>query len=167
MKVTYKLSFALLLVSQLSFGQFVQNKSYGAMLKTLLSHNVKEMGAKDAMGDTVAVFLDAREKREFDVSHLKNAIWVGYDDFEMSRVKKIAKNKKVIVYCSVGYRSEKITEKLTKAGYTNVTNIVGGVFEWKNLNYPLIDNTGKETDKVHAYSKTWGVWLNKGEKIYN
>lgn len=147
--------------------QFVESKSYGTMLKALLSHNVKEMGAKDAKRDTTAVFLDAREKKEYDVSHLKNAIWVGYDDFDMKRVKDIAKEKKVIVYCSVGYRSEKITEKLTKAGYTNVTNVVGGIFEWKNLDYPIVDNTGKETERVHAYSKTWGIWLNKGEKVYN
>lgn len=147
--------------------QFVESKSYGTMLKALLSHNVKEMGAKDAKRDTGAVFLDAREKKEYNVSHLKNAIWVGYDDFDMKRVKDIYKEKKIIVYCSVGYRSEKITEKLTKAGYTNVTNVVGGIFEWKNLGYPIVDNTGKETEKIHAYSKTWGIWLNKGEKVYN
>lgn len=167
MKFPFKILFVLIFVTKLSFGQFVQNKSYSAMLKALLSHNVKEIGAKDAKLDTASVFLDAREKTEFEVSHIKNAIWVGYDDFEMSRVKSIAKDKKIIIYCSVGYRSEKITEKLTKAGYTTVTNVVGGIFEWKNLGYPVVDNTGKETEKVHAYSKTWGIWLNKGEKVYN
>lgn len=159
--------FILFLLHNICFGQFVQNKSYNVMLKSLLSHNVKEMGAKDAKGDSLAVFLDAREKKEFDVSHLKNAIWVGFDDFDMNRVKGIVKDRKIIVYCSVGYRSEKITEKLTKAGYSNVTNVVGGIFEWKNLGYLVVDNNGKETNKVHAYSKTWGIWLNQGEKVYN
>lgn len=149
------------------YGQFVQNKSYNTMLKGLLSHNVKEMGAKAANGDSTAVFLDARERSEYDVSHIKNATWVGYDDFDINRIKGIPKDKKIIVYCSVGYRSEKITERLNKAGYTNVTNIVGGIFEWKNLGYPVVDNLGNETEKVHAYSKTWGIWLNKGEKVYH
>lgn len=148
------------------FGQFVQSKSYNTMLKALLSHNVKEIGAKEAKQDSLSVFLDAREKKEFEVSHVKNAIWVGYDDFDLNRVKNVDKTKKIIVYCSVGYRSEKITEKLTKAGYKNVSNVVGGIFEWKNLGYPVVDASGKETEKVHAYSKTWGIWLNKGEKVY-
>jgi methionine salvage enolase-phosphatase E1 len=81
-----------LVLTNISLAQFVQSKSYSTMLKALLSHNAKEMGAKDAKGDSLAVFLDAREKKEFDVSHLKNAVWVGYDDFDLSRVKAISKD---------------------------------------------------------------------------
>lgn len=159
--------FACMVFTSISFAQLVQSKSYNLMLKILLSHNVKEISAKDAKLDSTAIFLDAREIKEFEVSHLKNAIWVGYDDFNLDRVKSIDKKKKVIVYCSVGYRSEKITQKLTHEGYTNVINLVGGIFEWKNLGYPLVDKSKKETEKVHAFSKTWGIWLNKGEKVYN
>jgi rhodanese-related sulfurtransferase len=146
--------------------QLVENKSFNVMLKTLLSHNVKELGVKEESIDSNTLFLDAREYLEYNVSHLKNSVWVGYNDFEISRVKNIAKNKKIVVYCSVGYRSEKITEKLIKAGYTNIFNMVGGIFEWKNQNNIVVDNTGSETQKIHAYSKTWGVWLNKGIKVY-
>jgi rhodanese-related sulfurtransferase len=156
----------MLLVYNLAFGQFVQSKAYDAMLKTLLAHDVNEIGAKDAKKDSLVVFLDAREKREFEVSHIKNAIWVGYDDFNLIRVKNIPKGQKIIVYCSVGYRSEKIAGKLTKSGFINVSNVVGGIFEWANLGYPLVDSNGKPTEKVHAYDRIWGVWLNKGEKVY-
>lgn len=45
--------------------------------------------------------------------------------------------------------------------------MVGGIFEWKNQNNIVVDNSGAETQKVHAYGKTWGMWLNKGEKVYN
>jgi len=153
--------------NSICYAQLVQNKSFDVMLATLLSHSVKEVGAKDVNKDSTTVFLDSREKNEYNVSHLKNSIWVGYNDFDMSRVKRISKSQKIIVYCSVGYRSEKITEKLNKAGYTNVSNMVGGIFEWKNQNNMVYDNAGMETQKVHAYSKTWGVWLNRGEKVYN
>ena len=57
-----------------SYAQLVQNKSYNVMLKTLLSHNVKEVGVKEESNDSTATFLDAREKTEYNVSHLKNAI---------------------------------------------------------------------------------------------
>jgi len=168
-KISLKLKiFLLFFVASNTFcsAQLVQNKSFDLMLSTLLSHNVKEIGTKEASKDSTTVFLDSREKTEYTVSHLNKAVWVGYDDFDMSRVKHIPKSQKIIVYCSVGYRSEKITEKLDKAGYTNVSNMVGGIFEWKNQNNIVVNNAGIETEKVHAYSKTWGVWLHKGEKVY-
>jgi len=169
-KISLKLKILILLFiasNTFCFAQLVQNKSFDVLLATLLSHSVKEVGAKDVNKDSTVVFFDSREKNEYNVSHLKNSIWVGYDDFDMSRVKQIPKTQKIIVYCSVGYRSEKITEKLNKAGYKNVSNLVGGIFEWKNQNNIIVDNAGMETQKVHAYSKTWGIWLYKGEKVYN
>ena len=82
----------------------VESKSFDLMLSTLLSHSAKEVGVADVSDDTLSVFLDAREKKEFDVSHIKNAIWVGYEDFDTLRVQNIARDEKIIVYCSVGYR---------------------------------------------------------------
>jgi 3-mercaptopyruvate sulfurtransferase SseA len=67
----------------------------------------------------------------------------------------------------VGYRSEKISEKLKQAGFKDVSNLYGGIFEWVNQGNPVVDENGKITDNIHAYSKTWGVWLNKGVKVYN
>ncbi len=149
-----------------SYSQHVENASYNLMLKSLLSHSVNELGVKEVYADTTAIFLDAREKNEYQVSHIKNAVWCGYDHFEINRISHVQKNKKIIVYCSVGYRSEKIAEKLINAGYTNVYNMVGGIFEWKNQDFPVVDSYGNSTQKVHAYSKTWGIWLHNAEKIY-
>ena len=115
------------------------------------------------------LLLDAREREEFDVSHIKNAIWVGHKKFHLdSVVSKIEnKNSTIVVYCSIGVRSENIGEKLMRAGYTNVTNLYGGIFEWKNKGYPVYDNSDSETEKVHAFSKHWGKLLTKGEKVYS
>lgn len=116
-----------------------------------------------------AVLLDAREKEEYQVSHLKNASYVGYDHFKIKTFMKrsIPKDSCIVVYCSLGIRSEDISEKLKKAGYTNVYNLYGGIFEWKNNDNPIIDTTGKITNKVHVFSKEWGKWLHKGKKIYS
>lgn len=145
----------------------VESKSFDLMLSTLLKHSGKEVGVEDITADSTTIFLDSREKKEYDVSHIKNAIWVGYEDFNLSRVADIPKDAKIIVYCSVGYRSEKITEKLTEAGYNNVSNLYGGVFEWVNEEKPVVDTAGNTTNQVHAYSKKWGIWLNEGEKVYD
>ncbi len=115
------------------------------------------------------VLLDTREKKEFKVSHLKNAVWVGYTNFNANKVTKTVSNKDtpIIVYCSIGVRSEDIGEKLLELGYTNVQNLYGGIFEWKNNNLPVYDNKNTITKKVHAFDQEWGKLLTKGEKVYH
>lgn len=144
----------------------VESTAYDVMLKTLLSHNVSEVSVVKAKEMKNALFLDARELNEFQVSHINKARHVGYDKFDLISLKDVDKNQQIVVYCSVGYRSEKIAEKLVQAGYTNVQNLYGGIFEWVNESLPVVNNQGKQTDRVHAYSKSWGIWLNKGTKVY-
>ncbi|WP_299434772.1 rhodanese-like domain-containing protein [uncultured Aquimarina sp.] len=114
------------------------------------------------------ILLDAREINEYQTSHLKGAIHVGYDHFDINTIssQNIDKKSKIIVYCSLGIRSEDVSEKLKEAGYDNIYNLYGGIFEWKNEDYKVVDSNGNETDKIHAFSKQWGKWLLKGKKIY-
>ena len=61
--------------------KMVQSGTYNFMLKTLLKNDVPVISAKEANKDKSSfVFLDSREKPEFEVSHIKNATWVGFDD---------------------------------------------------------------------------------------
>lgn len=116
-----------------------------------------------------AIFiLDAREQIEYEVSHLPDAIFVGYSNFSEEEFSQKFKDKSIpiVVYCSIGIRSENIAKKLLKSGYTNISNLYGGIFEWKNKGFTLVDSKGNETEKVHVYSKQWSKWLKKGQKIY-
>ena len=94
---------------------------------------------------------------------------MGYNDFSSEEISDSIQNKNMplIVYCSLGIRSEEIGEKLKKAGFTNVKNLYGGIFEWKNAGYPVINSEGKETDSIHTFSKAWSKWLLKGQKVYD
>lgn len=118
--------------------------------------------------ETPLWILDTRELEEFEVSHIKNAQFVGYNNFSIKKVSELIPDKStpIIVYCSLGIRSENIGKKLTKAGFTNVSNLYGGIFEWKNSGFKVYSLQNIETEKVHAYSKAWSKWLKKGEKIY-
>ena len=115
------------------------------------------------------ILLDSRELLEYNVSHIENAIQVGYDKFNAKKIPTIIKDKsaKIVVYCSIGIRSEKIGEKLLKMGYKNVSNLYGGIFEWKNKGGKLVDNDNKETNNVHTFDKEWSKYLEKGTKIYD
>ena len=121
-----------------------------------------------AMPKTKVIILDAREKEEYNISHLKNALFVGYTTFELDSVfRKIPnKNSEIVVYCSIGIRSETIAFKLKKAGYSHVFNLYGGIFERKNNNFKVYNLENAETENVHAYSKEWSVWLKKGKKVF-
>ena len=114
------------------------------------------------------ILLDSREEKEFKTSHLKNAIYVGHDFFNLDSVQSKLKNKnsKIVVYCSLGVRSEDVAEKLKKAGYSNVYNLYGGIFEWKNNDLEVLNLNEKPTDSIHIYSKAWSKWLKKGVKVY-
>lgn len=137
------------------------------MLRALLSHSVPEISAENlAKLDNVLV-LDAREYPEYAVSHLPGAVWVGYNDFNPARIPQIDAGKTVVVYCSVGYRSEKIAEKICAIHKENVYNLYGGIFEWANQNRPLTDSMNMPTRTVHAYNRIWGLWLNRSEKVYD
>ncbi len=114
------------------------------------------------------LLLDTREQDEFEVSKIDGAVHVGYNRFSIRQFTNFVtdKTRPIVLYCSLGIRSEDIGEKLKKAGYTNIKNLYGGIFEWKNKGFSVVDPAGNETEKVHAYSKKWGKWLLKGKKIY-
>ena len=164
MKRTF-LFFGLLLAALVCFGQ-VKSGAYRVMLKNLLSHSVPEIQVQQAAIDSAnIVFLDAREPKEYEVSHISKAIPVGYDNFKIENLPVLNKDQRIVVYCSVGYRSEKVTEQLRTAGFTNIANLYGGIFEWVNQGFPVYDALGL-TEHVHGFSRTWGVWLHRGKKVY-
>lgn len=168
----------------------VERKSFDRTLNSLLSHSVNELTVEqvdsmrlsgrlsgrlnDKNTESVTnqqdkvVFLDARAKKEFEVSHIEDAIWVGYDDFSPERVNNLNKESTIVVYCSIGYRSEKIAEQLEELGFSNVSNLYGGLFEWANQEKEVVNELNEPTTKVHAFDRIWGVWLtiDKKNKVY-
>lgn len=143
--------------------------AYDVLLSTLYNNTVPTLSADSLsqLAETESlIILDTRSKEEFKVSHLPKAKWVDYDTFDSSMVSGIAKDASIVVYCSVGYRSEKIGEKLKQLGFSNVQNLYGGIFQWKNEGKVVVNMRNQPTDSVHAYSKLWSIWLKDGIKVY-
>jgi len=108
------------------------------------------------------VLLDAREREEYEVSHIEKAQYVGYQNADLQAL-EITKETPIVIYCSIGYRSEKIGEKLKKEGYTEVYNLYGSIFEWVNQGNPVVDMNGQMTNRIHTYNKKWSNWVAKEE----
>ena len=141
-------------------------KTFDEKMKGLYKKTVPLIYAVDLKKKSNVVILDTRSPREFDISHLASAQMIDYDNFRNSDVQEIDKDAEVIVYCSVGYRSERIGEKLQKMGFTNVKNLYGGIFDWKNQELEILNKNEQLTDSVHTYNKAWSKWLYKGVKVY-
>ncbi|MFI8604976.1 rhodanese-like domain-containing protein [Cellulophaga baltica] len=158
----------LVLIILLCFSNFlIGQRSIEKTLEKLNKESIPYITVAELQQQDSLVILDTRELKEYKVSHLKNAIWVGYDNFDAHKLKLEDKNQKIVVYCSIGVRSENIGEKLLANGYSNVQNLYGGIFEWVEEDLPVYDSEENRTENIHVFSKYWGKLLTKGNKIIN
>ncbi len=143
---------------------------YDEQLKGMYKNTVELISVDELSiekkSNTGLVLLDAREINEFKVCHIEGAYCIGYNNFSIEVMEDIPKDSEIVIYCSLGVRSEHIGEKLKEAGYQNVRNLYGGIFEWKYRDQIVVDKKGNPTDKVHTYDENWSKWLLKGEKVY-
>lgn len=147
-----------------------QAQTFDERLDQLYSRTVPlikadELREKMAKQDTVYL-LDTRTKGEYKVSHLKGSTRIGYDPFHKEKIQDIPKDATVVTYCTVGYRSEKIGERLEAMGYDHVYNLYGSMISWVNAGYPVYDPEGNTTQKVHTHSEEWEEYLKNGEAVY-
>ena len=151
-----------------SCGQMkVESPAFDSLIKPIVPKDVPLVsvnGVIDSLNLDEVTFLDAREKKEYEISHIENAIWVGYDDFVIERVKGIDRSKTIVIYCSVGYRSGKVGKQLVDDGFENVLNLYGGIFEWTNAGNDVVSEKGL-TNEVHGYNVKWGVFLKKAKIV--
>ncbi len=137
------------------------NKEFDKKLGQLLAFSVPLMGVSELNNtkDNIHIF-DTRELAEYNVSHIKGAQYLGYDHFDPKLLADTPKDETIVLYCSVGYRSEKIGERLQKMGYKKVYNLYGSIFEWINQGYPVVNKEDKIVSAVHTYNKNWSKWVN-------
>ncbi|MEE9362661.1 MAG: rhodanese-like domain-containing protein [Cellulophaga sp.] len=154
----------LLILSQIVSGQ----QTIDAILQLQNDSIVAYISTEELQEKPPVFLLDSRKKKEYKVSHIANAVWVGYNKFKPKTITRLIPDKStsIVVYCSIGVRSNQIGEKLVKMGYTNVHNLYGGIFKWANEKKPVVDSKNTFTKKVHAYDKTWGKLLHIKEKVY-
>lgn len=145
----------------------IKNQEYKLMLDSLYKHSVPLISVEELIkiNKKELYILDTREEEEFNVSHIKNARNVGYFWFDMRKIYDIPMSATIVLYCSVGMRSEKIGEKLLEAGYKNVFNLYGSLFEWVNQGNPVYKKNGVQTSEIHTYNESWSRWVSRGTKV--
>jgi len=150
------------------YGQKPAN--YDDQVKAMYKNTVEVITVadlSDELGENPdLILLDTRELVEYNVSHIEGSRYIEYNTFSIESLSDIPKDADIVVYCSLGVRSELIGEKLQDAGYKNVKNLYGGIFEWMYHDQIVVNKKGKATDKIHTFNEEWSQWLLKGEKVY-
>ena len=102
------------------------------------------------------ILIDARHRKEFSVSHISGAKHIPHNSKNLlNHLTDIKPDIPIVVYCSVGYRSSIMAEKLQNMGFTKVYNLEGSIIKWANEGRPLVQ--GQATvHKVHPYNASWG-----------
>lgn len=124
----------------------------------------RQISAEELSGwmqrEDAPILLDARAPEEFAVSHLKGATRAPDLKTALERLSGVPKDRGIVVYCSVGYRSSALAEKLRRHGYTSAFNLEGSIFEWANDGRPVY--RGDETlREVHPFDGEWGRFLDE------
>ncbi|MBK8848622.1 MAG: rhodanese-like domain-containing protein [Saprospiraceae bacterium] len=137
------------------------DKDFAETVNNYLSFSVPVVSVDDLhrMQPSSFLLLDTREKDEYQVSHIKGAVHIGFNHFDAAALASVPKDKKIIVYCSIGYRSEKIGERLISMGYRHVYNLYGSIFEWVNRGFEVVDTKGRPVKKIHGFDKNWSKWV--------
>lgn len=76
------------------------------------------------------LLLDVRDPFEAHISYIDtDSTLIPLDDLN-GRIQELDQSREIIVMCRSGNRSGKACEILEKNGFSNVTNLKGGINEW-------------------------------------
>ena len=85
------------------------------------------------------IFLDMRDLREFKDGHIVAAINIPFNKLleQLSQIEKY-KNQPIVVVCKMGHQSGAGCKQLKSEGVQKVFKMTGGMFEWNNLQLPVV-----------------------------
>ena len=107
---------------------------------------------------TPPLLIDARTPAEFRVSHIKDAVSIDPEAPDLTALVNFRRTAPVVVYDAAGIRGVALAEAMHQQGYTDVSNLSGGIFRWANEGRPLVNAEGPVT-VVHPWKGMWGQLL--------
>lgn len=81
--------------------------------------------------------LDVRTQQEWEDYHAPNTTLIPLDQLA-NRVNELPKDQEIVVVCRSGNRSQEGRDILSRAGFTNVTSMAGGLSDWRSAGYPTV-----------------------------
>ena len=85
-------------------------------------------------GEPAFTILDARDREAYLQVHITGAMSVASDDLVARFIKSLAKNREIYVYGDNDTQANLVAEKFRTEGFTNVSQLQGGLPGWKAIN---------------------------------
>lgn len=82
------------------------------------------------------VFIDVREPEEWAMGVIPNIIKISLGDLS-SKFNELDKDKKYIIVCRSGNRSNTASRMMLQSGFKDVANFQGGMLDWYDSDFPL------------------------------
>ena len=98
---------------------------------------------RDRLQARTSQVLDVRREPEWQAGHIEGALWWPLDNFKVSPP-EIGRDLPIAVHCKSGYRSMIACSLLQRAGFRNVTNVIGGFDAWQQATFPVQSETAVE-----------------------
>jgi rhodanese-related sulfurtransferase len=91
---------------------------------------IKQLSPKELEQKKGMMIIDTRTHKEYEGGHIPGAIHIPLADIG-GKIKKLRKDKELVVYCQNGNRSIWAIKRLMGMGYKNLFNLKGGYHAWK------------------------------------
>ena len=89
-------------------------------------------------GSTEApLVVDVREPNEFAAVRLEGVALVPMSQFA-TRYEELPRDRPLLLMCAAGSRSAAATAHLLRNGWTDATNVAGGITEWEKAGLPVV-----------------------------
>jgi rhodanese-related sulfurtransferase len=106
------------------------------------------------------VLVDTRTAGEYAISRLPGALHAENAEALRGLLAGVPRDRSVVLYCSVGWRSSALAAELTARGEgRDFRNLDGSLFEWANEGRPLVDLDGAPVFRAHPFDARWGRLL--------
>ena len=95
---------------------------------------IKQLTPRELDQKKGMMLIDVRSTKEYQKGHIPGAVHVPLADIG-DKIKKVKKDKDIVVYCRTGNQSIWAIKRLMGMGYKNLFNLKGGYSAWKR-NHP-------------------------------
>ncbi|SFL90387.1 Rhodanese-related sulfurtransferase [Gracilibacillus orientalis] len=93
--------------------------------------NISTTELKTKLKDKNKQFVDVRTPAEFKGNNIRGFKNIPLHTLGEKATNELSTDKEVVVICQSGMRSQKASKNLKKLGFTNVTNVKGGMNAWR------------------------------------
>lgn len=100
---------------------------------SIVNVSPEQAGLKQKAG---AIIVDVREPSEWQEGHINNAIPIPLGSLS-KRLAELDRSREIITVCRSGQRSMAAAQQLQQAGFSQVSNLAGGMNAWIRQRLPV------------------------------